>query len=712
MDLVTVGWEQLSASVQEAFGWAVAVELLEEESASQSFEAPLESFATRNPYRVGSRGLVLGMALADGDGEVEALLRFWNVSRDSLAAALQGVRPDVRIDPEPSAPASLADLPALTSNGEAVLRAATELWSETDPSGPLETRHLFGGILRNQDSRAYQALAQVSEGNSVDIGEIGDFYVKFLQSTPRTSFGDFLAARYPAADPPEGDRVEWITDSAARDDLLKRQALADVLATRLRRIKREAPSESFLIHVDGPWGSGKSTLLKFLAKELEDPAPSERPWLVVRYDAWRQTRVGPPWWTLLIRLREALRAKLPGRHRGVLLRVTEARHRIRTAGLLYLFVVAAAVVLFVVIGPGGVTAYITAISALIGGALAVGRFFLWDSAQGARVYENLQTNPMESLTDHFAWLITRSPYPVVFLIDELDRCSAEQVVDLLDSIQTIVRDAPRRQRKRNKNNEWTAPYFVIAADGAWIRRSYELAHEKMSEAVAEPGRPLGYLFLAKIFQLTVKMPVLTPELQSAYLHALLVGEGPSEEQREGTEQAQADVRKAIGEDQLLKAYGEAPEEVRPALAPLVVERLNDESVERQTEEHVLDKFGELLEPNPRAIKRVVIAYGIERSVRTLEGNLVSRDTLVLWTILNTRWPGLGEFLADHPEAVDNLRDGGDPPADVPPELVPLFKADAVSKVVKFPAGGPLNADLVAAAAGISHEQPRRPVRTA
>jgi hypothetical protein len=78
-------------------------------------------------------------------------------------------------------------------------------------------------------------------------------------------------------------------------------------------------------------------------------------------------------------------------------------------------------------------------------------------------------------------------------------------------------------------------------------------------------------------------------------------------------------------------------------APLAVDLLNTPEVERATEEHVLDKFGVVLEPNPRAIKRLVIAYGIERSVRTLEGNVVPRDTLVLWTILNTgglTWLGL------------------------------------------------------------------------
>src|SRR5262249_26078185 len=200
----------------------------------------------------------------------------------------------------------------------------------------------------------------------------------------------------------------------------------------------------------------------------------------------------------------------------------------RTAGLLYLLVLAVALALFVLIGPDQVAAYITAISALVAGALAVGKFFLWGSAQGARTYEQVQKNPMESLAGHFGWLASRSHLPVVFLIDELDRCADTQVVDLLDSIQTLVRDAPRRQHLPRP----VAPYFVIAADGAWIRRSYELAHERMAQAVAEPGRPLGYLFLAKIFQLTLPMPSLSAQHQADYFRVLLTGRGPDDASRQ------------------------------------------------------------------------------------------------------------------------------------------------------------------------------------
>jgi hypothetical protein len=54
-----------------------------------------------------------------------------------------------------------------------------------------------------------------------------------------------------------------------------------------------------------------------------------------------------------------------------------------------------------------------------------------------------------------------------------------------------------------------------------IRTSYEAAYEPFAPAVAEPGCPLGYLFLDKLFQLTVPVPTLSPQAQKDVLKELL-----------------------------------------------------------------------------------------------------------------------------------------------------------------------------------------------
>ena len=82
--------------------------------------------------------------------------------------------------------------------------------------------------------------------------------------------------------------------------------------------------------MDGPWGSGKSTLLQFIGKDL-----TTQGWLVVNFDAWRQSRVGPPWWSLLTSLRAALGAALPAYKRPSLW-LAEMVERLRRAGAPYM----------------------------------------------------------------------------------------------------------------------------------------------------------------------------------------------------------------------------------------------------------------------------------------------------------------------------------------------------------------------------------------
>lgn len=505
------------------------------------------------------------------------------------------------------------------------------------------------------------------------------------------------------------DQVEWLSDAPAAEDLLRRRPLAIALATRLRRMRQEEPTTSFLLHIDGPWGSGKSTLLNFLRTELGGD------WLTVDFDAWRQARVGPPWWALLAALRHNLGANL-GLLLRARLRMAESWARLRRAGapfalaLTLLFATATGV--FLLLRPRALTltaagdiartatAVITAVGTLWAGALVAGRFLLWDSARGARLFEQSNTNPMQDVADHFGWLVVKVGRPVVFFIDDLDRCPESYVVELLDAVQTLVRDAPRWRPKRAKAA--VATYFVVAADGAWIRKSYEIAYGTFEQYVAEPGRPLGYLFLDKLFQLRVPVPSIDAPRQDEYLRALLGVHTPKQTGIDDPGLEERAIRERLGrsatEAQILEALREASPEVRDRVAGAAVERLSTPEVEAATE-HSLQRFGMLLQPNPRSMKRFVNAYSVLRAVRTLEGNPVPSEPLALWTILETRWPGLADHLRGNPETIELL---GKPAADldgVPESLRTLLSHPAVRQLCDFEHGGPLTAELIRACCG-------------
>ena len=65
---------------------------------------------------------------------------------------------------------------------------------------------------------------------------------------------------------------------------------------------------------------------------------------------------------------------------------------------------------------------------------------------------------MQAAKAHFADLIDWLHYPVAIFIDDLDRCKGSTVVELLEGVQTLFRDAP--------------VVYLVAADRDWLSDSY------------------------------------------------------------------------------------------------------------------------------------------------------------------------------------------------------------------------------------------------
>ncbi|HEY8544802.1 MAG TPA: P-loop NTPase fold protein, partial [Acidimicrobiales bacterium] len=513
------------------------------------------------------------------------------------------------------------------------------------------------------------------------------------------------------------DRVELQDDvpgEQERDDRLRRMPLARALAQRLVRRHEEGRERSFLVHLDGPWGSGKTTVLNFVAGCL---GPD---WTVVRYNAWRQSRIGPQWWTLLTALRaEVLRRRSRLGRAWLWLKELWLQRVVRTSGwAATVFVVLVALGIFLAIRPHGATAKevlttfdgIAAtgvgVATLFAGAQVVGRFFGWHSPRGAKAFQDLDTNPMDRVAEHFSWLVRQERRPIALFIDDVDRCPATDVVELLESVQTLVRDAGD---ERGEASDVLSPCVVVAGDGAWIRNAFEEHYREFTGQIAEPGRPLGYLFLAKIFQLTVPVPRIGPVRQAAYFRELLGlvdpdGVDPATADPDTVKEAEQRVRAAKDDDAQQRVLLDLPAPVREAVAPVAVERQTEQAFADATE-HRLTGFAELLPDNPRAVKRFLNAFALNRTVRTLEGQAVPTPTLALWTILEIRWPQLADALTAHPGWVEAAganggkgADGG-PDDDVPAEIRELLADPDVQAVLHFGDGGPLTSSLVQACRG-------------
>ena len=88
--------------------------------------------------------------------------------------------------------------------------------------------------------------------------------------------------------------------------------------------------------------------------------------------------------------------------------------------------------------------------------------------------------------------------PIIVLIDNLDRCRADYVVEMLEGIQTLLRNprVSKRWSLRRGPGAQQCPFiaFVVAADRGWLCDSYLHVYEEFEATTREPGRPFGSSF--------------------------------------------------------------------------------------------------------------------------------------------------------------------------------------------------------------------------
>jgi hypothetical protein len=274
----------------------------------------------------------------------------------------------------------------------------------------------------------------------------------------------------------------------------------------------------------------------------------------------------------------------------------------------------------------------------------------------------------------FNGLIATIESPLAVFIDDLDRCGTDYVIELLEGIRTLLRE-PRM-------------VYVVAADRNWICSSYAKAYSDFAGAVGEPGKPVGHLFLDKVFQISASLPRIPRDLQQSFWETVLSGSPTVDlrsierNQAQANKQAEETVKGKHTAEELNDTLARAPEDPVAQQACRAAAAIQITSPEAMKfTEHRLRRFSPLLEPNPRSIKRLVNAYGLHQAVNFLEGKTVSPETLARWTIIELRWPLLAEHLAQKPQDIQFLGDSKAAKSEgVPESLVGLFDSKDVKAV--------------------------------
>lgn len=529
------------------------------------------------------------------------------------------------------------------------------------------------------------------------------------------------------------DRTTLQLDNASFEDKLGRKGFAQALAEQINRIWDELRDSrkkaSFIMHVHGPWGSGKTSLLNLMRSELQPQQKPNAPgsgsgrWIVIDFNAWQQQRIDPPWWTLLDFIYRQSVAQLKTHHgkyrRAWWIQVREqwwrfagGRGHILTAFVVFVLLLALSAPTWVGVMTSPGTAPLTStaesakaisgIVALLGtiwsGILIATRFVFLNSARSAQSFMQQASDPMAAVSSHFHRLVGMIGQPVIIYIDDLDRCQQAYVVQLLEGMQTLFNDS--------------RVVYVVTADRRWLYTCFENTYKQFADSVKEPGRRLGALFLEKAFEFSVSLPRLSREMKEAYWDFLIMGKESQLQQTLDHERASADADFATARTQSevfakLEKPGDQPL-VRQIRREAAVRQLAKQEVEASTQ-YFLHQFAHLLEPNPRAMKRLMNAYTISRAIAILSGvdlvadGMVRQKQLVLWTIVTLRWPLLEEFLQDHPEQVDNICRGK---GRFPDDIRTLVTTSDVRDVFEGRnVGTSLTQDAVNILAGFSQSEP-------
>jgi hypothetical protein len=280
---------------------------------------------------------------------------------------------------------------------------------------------------------------------------------------------------------------------------------------------------------------------------------------------------------------------------------------------------------------------VAALSALLGFLLN----FTKSASDKAEALRTLHSNPTKHLQKRYTKMIKDIERPVAVFIDDLDRCDAQFVVDLLQSLQTAYADVP--------------VLYVVASDRDWIVSAYNQIYKDFKQEVSQPGQPLGYLFVEKIFQLSVPVPDLADGETKALTRALM-----GKKIAMTAPVVDREIRaKEVTQHILNGDTGKAAQVQADALAagqdlsPEMMEASTSDQARAATEHRLLEYFA-LFDQNPRAIKRMINALTFRQGYILAAAKDIPFDTIARWSILTLRYPYASDHLTQHPQRVDDI----------------------------------------------------------
>lgn len=286
-------------------------------------------------------------------------------------------------------------------------------------------------------------------------------------------------------------RVRLWSDEPSAVDLLAFSAVAE---TAVEAVLDDV-LDPIALGISGPWGSGKSTVLRLIENELSarTTTQDDQQVLIVRSEPWRYDPAVGAKATLIGEVLAALQAELDrrggsyDRAEGALKRLAKRVNWMRALKI----------------------AAKTSITLQLPSIDDLSSLVSEDNDDGeseSRTLDEFRTEFAALLTDNDLSHVRR----VVVLVDDLDRCLPEAVVDTLETMRLFL-SVPKMS-------------FVIAADEERVADSLRVRYPKSDQP--DQGEEPAKLYLHKIVQTTLRLPALSRFDTEAFLLLLLIQNRP------------------------------------------------------------------------------------------------------------------------------------------------------------------------------------------
>lgn len=519
--------------------------------------------------------------------------------------------------------------------------------------------------------------------------------------------------------PAERTDVKPKSDEPTAEDELGRRPFAESLVDKINEVQEAGQKDGFAVHLHAPWGAGKTSILLMMQDYMKRSAKTEakdKDWVVVNFNAWEHERRKPPWWPLMEAVErdcsaylskeagirpegciwqqkcDAFKSLFKSKFRSPLLRWKLQKDRwywwkfqVELMPVCLAFFMIGILTFLFFFDNGSNTLFSNILKIFAGVVGAVFTFItatqniIFGSKDNADYYFQLSNDPLGRIHNLFNKLIDGVNRPVCIYIDDLDRCHADFVVDLLEGIQSSFR------------HEMVT--YVVAADKGWIRSAFETRYDTFKDHVGDPAQPLGYLFLEKIFQMSTPIPGMAAYVKQDYFDNLLGVKASHEILLPSDVDYQERVESAIKSLEEAHPDGITPEKISHHISNdptpenlAAAVKLVDTSLEAEEQsKHLLSQFAPVLSGSPREMKRLLNAFAMRRALWILQVSTVSMEELFRWTILEQSYPALANVLTDQPDWIKHFqskpKEGEDMPDNIPSKLKPFVGTAAVYEIV-------------------------------